>query len=55
MKLIIQLDQRDPPSGTIRLSEELPQNTAADATFVFAGWLNLVGKLYEALGIRQDR
>ena len=45
MKLVIKLAQRDPPSGTIHLNEGREETVDVD----FAGWLGLVGRLYEVL------
>lgn len=52
MRIIIQLDRRDPPTGTIRLGEESPEDVIDDeaSPLGFEGWLNLVGILYEVLG-----
>jgi hypothetical protein len=54
MMVIIELDQRDPPRGTIRVRPAAEGPDGSPGDLVFGGWLGLVGTLYELLGTRPE-
>jgi hypothetical protein len=50
MKIVIQFDRREPPSGTIAPPSAPGEDPSATAPVKFVGWLGLMRAMYEVLG-----